>query len=185
MIDSLKLDPAIGVLLVGGFACLFASAAIHKLRHMRYFAEAFTGYGIATKFGDSGFLWLVPILELGMAVGLLLKSSRSISTVLGAALLIGYAGAMAVNLREGRDAIACGCAGPDQQRPIAVWMVWRNLFLALILCLSALPWRSRELELTDAATIGFGLITIALLYSCIERLLGNPLLRFSDLKGAR
>jgi Methylamine utilisation protein MauE len=90
-----------------------------------------------------------------------------------AALLLTYAIAISINLRAGRELVACGCGGPDQRRPIAGWMVWRNLLLALGLGLATLPWSARKLEWTDGATLAFGLTSIALLYSCAERLLGD------------
>jgi len=88
-------------------------------------------------------------------------------------VLLGYAIAIAINLRAGRRLVACGCGGPDQQRPIAAWMVWRNALLAAAVGLTMLPWSTRQLQWTDAVTVGFGLLTIALLYACVERLLGE------------
>jgi uncharacterized membrane protein YphA (DoxX/SURF4 family) len=167
------LDPAIGGLIVGCFALLFVSAAGHKLRDLRRFAQVFAAYGIAPALGRRQFAWLVPLLEIGIALGLLLPQSRHPAAIAGAALLLSYAIAIGINLRAGRIAIACGCGGPDQRRPIAGWMVWRNLLLAVVLVLALLPWSARALEWTDGATIGFGLASIALLYWCAERLLGE------------
>jgi hypothetical protein len=115
----------------------------------------------------------VPVLEILIALGLLLPASRAAATVIAVALLVSYALAISVNLRAGHNAIACGCGGPDQRRPIAAWMVWRNLLLASLLGLTLLPWTARQLERMDGATIGLGLVAIGLLYSCAERLLGE------------
>jgi hypothetical protein len=52
-------------------------------------------------------------------------------------------------------------------------MIWRNLLLAVVLCVAILPWSERAFEWTDGATIGFGLGAIALLYACADRLLGE------------
>jgi hypothetical protein len=170
----LMLDPAIGNLIVGSFALLFASAASHKLRDREQFAQVFAAYGIAPGLYQWRLTWLVPTLEIGVAVALLPPVTRAAAAAAGAALLLGYAIAIAVNRRAGRDAIACGCGGPDQQRPIAGWMVWRNLLLAVVLGLTIPRWGARALEWTDGATIGFGVAAIALLYWCAERLLGQP-----------
>ena len=173
MNPAVMLDPAIGDLIVGCFALLFVSAAGHKLRDLPQFAQVFADYGIAPVINRWQLSWLVPLLEIGIALGLLLPQSRHPAAIAGAALLLSYAIAIGINLRAGRIAIACGCGGPDQRRPIAGWMVWRNLLLAVVLVLALLPWSARALEWTDGATIGFGLASIALLYWCAERLLGE------------
>ncbi len=167
------LDPAIGSLLVGCFALLFAGAAGHKLRDLRQFAQVFAAYQLAPGLGRPQVAWLVPLLEIAVALGLLLPQSRRAAALAGAVLLVSYAIAIAVNLHAGRSAIACGCGGPDQQRPIAGWMMWRNVLLAMVLGVAMLPWSERAFEWTDGATVGFGLAAIALLYACAERLLGE------------
>lgn len=170
---AVKLDPAIGGLIVGCFAVLFLSGASHKLRDMRRFAEVLAAYKLASAINRWQPSWLVPLFELGVGFGLLLPRSRTTAAAVGICLLLGYGISIAVNLRAGNDAIACGCGGPDERRPIAAWMVWRNLLLAGVLATAMLPWNGRALEWTDAATIGCGLLAIALLYSCVERLFGE------------
>ena len=167
------LDPAIGSLLVGCFALLFAGAASHKLRDLNGFAQVFAAYQLAPRLGRPQFAWLVPLIEIAVALGLLLPQSRRAAALAGAVLLLSYAIAIGINLRAGRSAIACGCGGSDQRRPIAGWMIWRNLLLAMVLCVATLPWSARAFEWTDGATVGFGLAAIALLYACADRLLGE------------
>jgi hypothetical protein len=173
MNHAVMLDPAIGSLIVGCFALLFLSAASHKLRDLTQFAEVFAAYGIAPAIERWQLSWLVPVLETGIAVGLLAPRPRAAAEAIGAGVLLSYAIAIAINLRAGRSAIACGCGGLDERRPIAAWMVWRNVLLAMVLAVALLPWSTRALEWMDAVTIGFGALAIALLYSCAERLLGE------------
>jgi uncharacterized membrane protein YphA (DoxX/SURF4 family) len=173
MKHAIMLDPVIGSLLVSCFALLFVTAASHKLRDLKQFAQVFAGYGIAPVVHRWHLSWLVPLLEIMVAIGLLLPATRAAAVAAAAALLLSYAIAIAINLRAGRNLVACGCGGPDQRRPIAGWMVWRNLILAAALGPAMLPWDARELEWTDAATLGFGLLAIALLYACAERLVGE------------
>jgi uncharacterized membrane protein YphA (DoxX/SURF4 family) len=167
------LDPVIGSLLVGSFVLLFATAASHKLRDPAQFAEAFAGYGLSPLLSRWRLFWMVPILEALLVIGLLLPMSRAAAAAAAVAVLLGYATAIAVNLRAGRRLIACGCGGPDRQRPIAGWMVWRNVLLAALAAVTMLPWNERPLQWIDAATVGFGLLAIALLYACADRLLGQ------------
>jgi hypothetical protein len=168
----MTLDPAIGILVVAACALLFASAGVHKLRDLRRFDEIFAAYGVLPVLTRTRLSRLVPFVEIGVALGLLLDVCRPYAAVVGSVLMLGYAAAIGVNLRRGRRDLACGCGGPDERRPIAAWMVWRNGIIALVLASALLPWAARPLTLTDAVTIAFGSVTVALVYLCIDQLLG-------------
>jgi hypothetical protein len=127
---------------------------------------------------------LVPILEIAVAVGLLVDASRRYAALAGIVMLLGYAAAIAVNLRRGRRDLSCGCGGPNDRRPISAWMVWRNVLISLALAVGLLPWADRPLSFTDGVTIVFGLLTIALVYSCADRLLAYAQ-RTEQLRGSR
>ncbi len=166
-------DPAITALVLGCMALLFAAAAAHKLRDLRRFEEIFNAYGLVPLPAGLRLARAVPVLEGSLAVGLLLDVSRPTAVAAGAGLLVAYAAAIAVNLLRGRRDLACGCGGPDDRRPIAGWMVWRNIVLAGLLATVMLPSSPRALELTDALTVGFGTAACALVYLCLDRLLAN------------
>jgi hypothetical protein len=178
------LDPAAGSLVVGSFALLFASAALHKLRAPARLTEVLRAYRIVPE-GALGLSWLVAGAELGTAAGLLLAPVRPLATVAGAALLALYAAAIALNLARGRRELACGCGGADEERPIAGWMVGRNLALALLLAATLVPWGSRAMLPTDALTVAGGTAVAALLYMSVDRLLGRVLPRTAELRGPR
>lgn len=164
------LDPAIGILLIACFAVLFASAALHKLRDLPHFTEVLRAYRVLPA-GAGHLAPLVALAEAAVALGLVVPAARSGTALAGAALLLAYAAAITVNLGRGRRDLACGCGGPDEARPIAPWMVARNLTLALLLVMTLLAWKTRPLELTDALTIGGGTLIATLLYACLDRLL--------------
>jgi hypothetical protein len=178
------LDPAIGVLLTGCFALLFASAALHKLRDLPHFTEALRAYRVLPA-GAVRLAPLVPLTELAIAVGLFPAVGRQPAALAGATLLLGYAAAIAVNLGRGRRDLACGCGGPDDARPIAPWMVVRNLLLALLLATLLVSWKRRTLLATDALTVGGGLAVATLLYVCLDRLLGRVAPWTAALRGPR
>jgi hypothetical protein len=178
------LDPAVGLLLVATIALLFASAGLHKLRDVRRFAEIFAAYGVATAVSRWRLSWMVPVLELAVAVGLLFEGARLYAALAGIVLLLAYASAIRINLRRGRRDLACGCGGPDERRPIALWMVWRNIFIALILVCALAPWGTRPLGFIDAVTVVFGLLTLALIYLCFDQLMGY-VQRAAHLRGSR
>src|SRR5215472_7322862 len=170
--DVLMIDPAVAALLAGTFALLFASAALHKLLDPARFAAAFRAYQVVPPALGRVSL-LVPVLELAIAAALLAADSRHGAAAAGAALLLTYAVAVAVNLGRGRLDLDCGCGGPRERRPIGAWMIWRNVALAALLAALLLPWAPRPLGAADALTIGAGTAVAALLYMCIEVLLGQ------------
>jgi hypothetical protein len=176
------IDPAIGALLAGAFALLFASAALHKLLDRAAFGDAFRAYGVVPP-SLAPLALLVPLLELTVSAGLLTRGARAGAAATGAMLLTAYAAAIAINLGRGRRDLACGCGGPNDARPIAPWMVWRNLLLAALLAVTLLPWSARVLTAADALTIAAGTITAALLYVSLDTLLGRVRARAALLRG--
>jgi uncharacterized membrane protein YphA (DoxX/SURF4 family) len=167
------LDPAVVALIVACMAVLFAGAAIHKLRDLRRFDEIFTAYGLIPLRAQLRLSLVVPVLEALVAVGLVFDLSRKVALCVGILLLLGYAIAIAWNLSRGRRDLACGCGGPDDRRPIAAWMVWRNILIAAAAALTLLPWSPRSLGLTDVITVGFGAVACSLIYLCLDRLLSH------------
>jgi hypothetical protein len=121
---------------------------------------------------------------LGVAVGLLFDDFRPYAAAVGIVLLLMYATAIGINLKRGRRDLACGCGGPDERRPIARWMVWRNVLLAVALVSTFAPWTPRAFDFTDGVTVAFGLATLALLYLCVDQLMGY-LQRMAQLRGSR
>ena len=169
----MTIDPAIVGLIAACTALLFAGAAIHKLRDLRRFDEIFAAYGVLPLAARLRLSRAVPFLEALVAAGLLPDVTRIAAACVGIVLLLAYAGAITVNLLRGRRELACGCGGPDERRPIAPWMVWRNLLFAAMLLAVMLPWSPRPLGVTDMVTIGCGTAACALIYLCLDRLLGR------------
>ena len=165
------IDPAIGTLLTGAFALLFASAAVHKARAPAHFAQVLRAYRVLPASLDVS--WGVPVLELAVAAALLLPAARTVAALSGAALLLVYALAMALNLKRGRRDLDCGCGGAHERRPIGAWMVWRNVGLAGLLGVLCLPWDVRSLQAVDFLTVGAGVAVAALLYMSADRLLAR------------
>ena len=167
------LDPGIGMLISAALALLFLSAAWHKLRARAEFEAVLAAYRLFPSFLVPALSWLTPAAEVTIATGLLIGPTRWLAAPFGCALLLTYATSIAINLGRGRRDLDCGCAGPNDRRPIAPWMVVRNLLLAAALSAVTLRWSDRPLELTDALTIGGGLAAAAILYHAIDALFGQ------------
>jgi hypothetical protein len=167
------MDPAVQLIVRGALALLFGWAAAHKLRDVAGFRAALEGYDLLAR------RWAVPAgalliaSEVGVAAGLLLPRVAPLAALAGAALLVLYAVAIAVNLRRGRRDIDCGCGGPAGRQTISGGLVVRNGVLALAALGSAAPAHARSLTWVDGPTIVAALATVALLYTAVDGLLLN------------
>jgi len=167
------LDPAFGYLIIGSAALLFAVAGGHKLRSLAAFAEVFAAYRVLPESAARRLARLVPCLEFAIALALLWPPGRRAALAAASALLAAYAAALGLNLLRGRRELDCGCGAAGDRRPIAAWMVWRNVLLMLALGIAAAPWGARPFGAADLATIIGGLIALAVLYAAVDKLLGD------------
>lgn len=175
------IDPALASLIVLGVAALLAVAGSHKLKDLAAFKESFAAYRLLPDAAARRMAWSIPCAEIGIAAALLWPPSRSWAVLGASAILLAYAGALALNLARNRRDLDCGCAGPGHRRPIAAWMVWRNLVLAASLGCTALPWIARPLTGVDFLTVGGGLAAVITLYGALDRLLGDVVPRAAAL----
>jgi hypothetical protein len=179
------LDPAIATLLALAYALLFGSAAAAKLRDLPAFAATVEAYALLPRSTQRAAALLIVLAEAAVAAGLASGVARMAAAAGGIALLTAYAGAIAINLRRGRRDLACGCGGPGERRPVSAWLVWRNAALATVLGCELLPPGVRPLGLLDGVTICGGVVTVALLYAGLDRLLGDIAPRAAALKASR
>jgi Methylamine utilisation protein MauE len=167
------LDPAFGYLIVAGTALLLAGAAIQKFRGLARFADIVVAYRVLPPAFGGPVARLIPCLEAAIALALVWQPVRNGAVIAAMVLLIAYAAGLSVNLLRGRRDLDCGCGAARDRRPIAAWMVWRNLLLAVALGFAVLPWSSRSLNLTDWLTIVGGLTVVTTLYAAADRLFGD------------
>jgi hypothetical protein len=168
------IDPTAGYLATGGLALLFLSTSWHKWRAPGDFALVLANYRLLPPSTIPFVGRTVPALEGLTGLALLVPSTRAAAALVGCALLVSYAAAIAINLHRGRLDLDCGCGPRSERVPIAGWMVVRNVVLAATLVLLAsLPWFERPLDAVDVLTLGAGIATEALLYLAIEELLGR------------
>ncbi len=167
------IDPDLGLLVLAGIGLLLLSASWHKWRALPEFESVLVNYRLLPASLAPLFKWLVPAIELGIAVALAVGPARRAATAAGVLLLVGYAAAIAINLRRHRFELDCGCGARNDRRPIASWMVVRNLVLAAALATTAAPWTVRDLGAVDALTVGGGVTIAALIYLTVDELLGR------------
>ncbi|MBP8310973.1 MAG: hypothetical protein KAY46_27095 [Burkholderiaceae bacterium] len=161
------LDPLLSRVLAICVALVFASAAWHKLRDRDLFAMQLHAYrilpGRALVLGHA----LAP-LEAAAAILLLLDGAHAWGGVLAAALLLLYAGAMALNLLRGR-VLDCGCGGAPQ--PLSWGLVVRNLAMAAMALAAALPREPRALTGDDIWLMAVAVLAWLVLLAAINQVL--------------
>ncbi len=167
------IDPAAGYLIVCGVALLFALAGSHKLRNLAVFTEVLCEYRVLPEPLARRSAWLIPAVELGIALALPWQACRPWALIAAIGVLIAYASGISLNIARGRRGLDCGCGASGNRRAIAPWMVWRNLVFSLALGVAALPWIARPLSGLDVLTVIGGLTAAAMLYATIDRLLGD------------
>jgi hypothetical protein len=169
------LDPMVSLLLALSYCALFGVAAAHKWRDPARLRAIVQRYRLVPASLVAAASGLVMMLETSITLGLLAERTRAAAAVTGAQLLAGYAAAMAINLRRGRTDLDCGCTGPMERRPVAGWMVVRNLALALLLCVLVVPAGTRPIEWVDAVSVVLGFGVIVMLYLALDQLHGRIL----------
>ncbi len=151
-----------------GVACLFAVAAIAKLRRQDDWVAAVSGYRLLPNILVSPVARALPPLEIAVAAGLL--AGLPIAFAGAAGLLALFASAMAINLLRGRRDVDCGCDPSARPRPIGWALVARNLVFGSLMLLGLAPLPALDMPFLIVAG-GAGLL--AFLLGHILTLLGS------------
>ena len=92
---------------------IFLAAAIPKLFNLEDFAEIITAYGMLPAVAVYPVALFLPLFEIILAVGLLLKMRAS--KYMGIALLLFFLAILSYAIAQGLD-IDCGCFGPEDPK---------------------------------------------------------------------
>jgi hypothetical protein len=146
-------------------ACLFASAAWHKLSGLAEFRGALSAYRLLPEWAVGSAAVGLVVLETSIALAVLVRFE---SASFAAFLLLGaYSAAMLINLLRGRRWIDCGCGGTEQ--PISYALLIRNAVLMGV-CLLAAP-AAASLGALGAFTVLAASLTGLLLYGAVNHIL--------------
>lgn len=162
-------DPAVQGALIGALALVLFGAAWHKLAEPNAFLSALAAYRIVPSGALEVLARAVPVIEIALGAGMLIPASRSYALVGVALLMIGYAGAIALNLLRGRSYIDCGCGGAAH--PLSWGLVARNGILALAAVAASGPTIDRPLAWLDAVTLVVGVLAFYMTYLLADELL--------------
>lgn len=163
---------AVGGAAAVGNGLLFLTAGIGKLRNRGQLQGVIANYRLLPPAMIAPFAATLPVLELGVATGLLVGFHFSATVAI--MLLCLFAWAMAVNLRRGRGHIDCGCGRSELRQPLSWTLVARNLVLALLLlpALHALPAIGTA-AWTMSLAAGLVLFVLTLLANALAGLAGQ------------
>jgi hypothetical protein len=166
-----QIDPVPALLLTLALVVLWSASGLHKLRDPGGFAGALAAYALLPQRAVAIVARALPLIEITVAIGLVLRVSRE-AAALASALLLGlYAVAIAINLRRGRRELDCGCLGSGRRNTISMTLLWRNAALVLAsLAAGLLPRGARALDWIDLFTVAVGVAAAALLYAAVEGL---------------
>jgi Methylamine utilisation protein MauE len=165
----MTIDPALDLALRAALSLLLVAAAIHKVRDLRTFRATLAEYRLlpapTVNVGAAG----IAAAELALAVGLHIAPREAL--VGTAALLVVYAGAIAINLARGRRDLDCGCGGA--RRTISGELVARNMTLAALAVAGLLPPSPRAITWLDAITVAAVTAFAAAVYATVDRMIAD------------
>jgi hypothetical protein len=167
------MDPALTWTLVLALSILFVASAAMKFADLDQFAAALENYRILPRVLLAAATWAIPGLEAMAALGLLFAATRAGASLVLAALIVIFTGAIVINLARGRREIDCGCFGPALRQKLSGWLVARNAMLFAAVAAVAAPAQVRPLEIMDFVTVIFGAATLVVLYASMNYLLAN------------
>jgi len=166
-----------------GTGIVFVEAGLAKLRHRDLVPGVVANYRLLPELLVAPVATLLPLVELGLGLGLIAGAvtggALRLFALPAAALLLLFAGAMAINIRRGRQAIDCGCGRSHLRQPLSWGLVARNGVLALLVATAALPhWGADPVAPVDIAlalVAGAALYGMMLLFNALTALAASPL----------
>lgn len=166
-----------------GTGIVFVEAGLAKLRHRDLVPGVVANYRLLPEALVAPVATLLPVVELVLGLGLIASVfAGGMLRLLGlpaAALFVVFAGAMAINIRRGRRAIDCGCGRSQLRQPLRWGLVLRNLVLAALVAIHAMPLAPRETvtvaDIALALASGAAVFLIFLLFNALAALAASPL----------
>jgi hypothetical protein len=161
-------------------AVVFASAAVGKLMELSTFAAVVENYRILPRLLAAPVAYVLPVVELAVALALLVPVTRPAAAGAAAILLGVFALAIGINVRRGRLTIDCGCFRSTHRQRISWWMVLRNLLLMALALTCLADATARVLGLADFALGAFGAAALFALYLSVGTVTQPPPRRYEE-----
>ena len=150
---------------------VFLLAAVQKAQAWRLLPGVIANYRLLPGWMVASTALLLPPLELLLAVGLLSAQVQPWPELAAIALLMLFAGAIAINVARGRVHIDCGCGQAFLAQHLSRLLVARNLVLAALLLPSLMPPAPVPMSaLLSAVVAGLGFFLLYLLFNLFDAL---------------
>jgi hypothetical protein len=150
---------------------IFLSGAVQKAQAWRLLPGVIGNYRLLPGWMVLPAAGVLPPLELLLAICLLSTQGRPWPELAAIALLMLFAGAMAINIARGRVHIDCGCGQAFLAQHLSRPLTARNLVLAALLLPSLVPSASVPMPaLLGAVAAGLGFFLLYLLFNLLEAL---------------
>ena len=167
------IDLAISWTVSLALALVFGASAAIKFVDFSEFRGALENYRIVPEELSLPAAVIVPVSELGAAIGLLVPRFHEAAAILLIFLVVIFTAAIAINIMRGRLYIDCGCFGPMLRQLLSKWLLVRNGVLMLLGLVALLSNDARALTSLDVVTITLGASTLVILYGAANYLLAN------------
>ncbi|AGT07275.1 MauE/DoxX family redox-associated membrane protein [Paracoccus aminophilus] len=125
-------EPLLTMALRVFLALLFATAALSKLSRIEEFYGVVRNFRLLPDGLSRVVAFVLPVFELAVAVGLVIRPLAVPAAAAAAALLIVFALALAINVVRGRTYIDCGCFRQGLKQPVSWLLVGRNIVLTAL-----------------------------------------------------
>jgi len=169
----MMIDPVFNWIVALALIQLFASAAWHKARDISGFSQIIASYQILPNTSKPSAALSIIAIEVIAAALIMIPSTRTTGAVLVAALLLGYALVMAINLLRNRRLLDCGCHFGQKKQSISWLLVVRNIAIATLTLLLFLPMQTRAMNIFDLGIVLFGLSLSSMIYVIANELSRN------------
>lgn len=129
MAAELLTEPSVTLMLRVFLALMFATAAVSKLGHADEFYGVVRNFRILPDGPSRAVALALPVVELAVAAGLLIRPLAVPAAFTAAGLLAVFGLALAINVARGRTSIDCGCFRNGLKQRVSWMMVLRNAVL--------------------------------------------------------
>ncbi len=166
------MDPVISLTALLLLSFVFVIAGLHKREDRVFFEATLSGYEIVPPRLTAPLSRIIPWLEIGGGIALLVPPLRAVALAIVGGLLLVYSAGIAVNLLRGRNDIDCGCAGPGMQQNLSGFLLARNGLLAVAWLLAMLSGM-RALVWLDWVVVAAATALACAAWTTINLLLAN------------
>ncbi|HTR17049.1 MAG TPA: MauE/DoxX family redox-associated membrane protein [Acetobacteraceae bacterium] len=148
---------------------ILAHAATGKLRDPAVFRGVVHAYRLLPDRLADALAAVLPPVEAGLAALLIAGVLAPFPGLVAAPLLVVFAGAIGINVARGRTEIDCGCFRGAAPQRIGWGLVGRNLGLAALALLAAVPVRGDLAAFAQGVGAGVSLFLVFLTINTLPR----------------